>query len=152
MLKQIREQTIAPHACIIVVSHKRSSYIEFPLLFHATQVRRIYQKLFHRHPSNPLSCCRFWSDINKENWIWIFGTLLKTALEEIYHCLCFEVKTHVLKIIFYYHQKHAQFMAREDLLLGIISLHWMHGVALKQEINLIYELKFPSFMCSFKLM
>lgn len=62
---------------------------------------------------------RFWNDINKENWIWIFGTMLKTALEEIYHCLCFVVKTHVLKIIFYYHhQKHAQFIAWVKLFAG----------------------------------
>lgn len=55
------------------------------------------------------------------------------------------VKTHVLKIIFYYQQKHVEFIARVGALAGTYFTAldaWSH---IKEKINLIYELKFVSF-------
>lgn len=53
------------------------------------------------------------------------------------------LKTHVLKIIFYYHhQKHAQFIAQGESLAGNNSTALNAWSRIKAKINLIYELKF----------
>lgn len=65
----------------------------------------------------------FWNRINKENWVWVFW-MLKTALEDIYHCLSIVVKTHVLKIILLSSSETCTiYCMKKDLLLRIIPLH-----------------------------